>query len=157
MKKTATLMLTIFYLVSLSACNNDGPKTSGLALLQTTHPSPTILSENKDKEMDVAKDVEREISKFKELYDVAVIKKDKEMLVAYKVKHLQRFRMKQIEKKMTKLLEEKYPKYTFIVSSDYKIFLEAVELHESMKNPNYSKKKAKERFDRIVKLRNELT
>jgi hypothetical protein len=65
--------------------------------------------------------------------------------------------MKKIEKKMTKMLEEKYPDENFIVSSDYKIFIEAVELQEKMKDPNFTDKKAKKKLDKIIKLKNEMT
>jgi hypothetical protein len=65
--------------------------------------------------------------------------------------------MKRIEKKMTKMLEEKYPEENFTVSSDYKIFIEAVELQEKMKDPDFSDKKAKKKLDKIIKLQKEMT
>lgn len=157
MKIIKLLTFVFFLIMTLSGCNNDGTKDSGMALLKTTNPTPTVITKETKKELDIVHSVEKDIENFKELYDVAVVKSDKDVLVAYKVKHLQRFHMKRIEKKMTKMLHDKYPKLNFTVSSDYKIFLEAVELHESLKNPNYSKKKAKERMERIIKLKNELT
>ena len=38
--------------------------------------------------------------------------------------------MKKIEKKMDRYLEDKYPEEDFILSSDYKIFLETIRLKE---------------------------
>jgi hypothetical protein len=78
-------------------------------------------------------------------------------LVVYKVKHLQRFRMKTIEKNITNHLEKKYPKEDFIVSSDYKIFLEAVRLKDDMKKRKITEKKAEKRFKEIVSLTEEMT
>lgn len=89
--------------------------------------------------LNLVENIEHDVEKMKELYDVAVVKSNGDTLVAYKVKHLQRFHMKKIEKKMTKMLEEKYPDENFIVSSDYKIFIEAVELQEKMKDPTTSR------------------
>lgn len=141
----------------VGGCNNDGPKESGISLLKTTNPTPVTIGKNTKKELDLIKSVEKDIEGFKELYDVAVIKGKEDILVAYKVKHMQRFHMKKIEKKMNKLLEDKYPDENFIVSSDYKIFLEAVELEENMKDPNYSQKDAEKKLQEIIKLKKELT
>ena len=43
--------------------------------------------------------------------------------------------MKKIEKEVNEMLEKKYPDEDFIVSSDYKIFLEAVQIEEKLKDP----------------------
>jgi hypothetical protein len=87
---------------------------------------------------------------------VAVVKGKEATLVVYKVKHMQRFRMKQIEKDLTKKLEEKYPKEQFTVSSDYKIFLEAVRLVERKDNGNLSGKQAEKRLNEIVKMTSDM-
>lgn len=146
-------MLIIF----LTACNNDGTKDTGMSLLQTTNPSPAVIERNTKENLDLVSSIEKDVEKFEELYDVAVVKGKEDILVAYKVKHLQRFHMKAIEKKINKMLEEKYSKENFIISSDYKIFLEAYELHENMKNPNFSEKRAEKKLQEIIKMKKELT
>lgn len=156
MKKYLCL-LVVSMAVLFSGCNNDGPKESGMALLKTTNPSPISFQKNTKKELDLIGSIEMDIEGFKELYDVAVVKGKEDILVAYKVRHMQRFHMKKIEKKVNELLESKYPDENFIVSSDYKIFLEAVELEKNMQNPNYSPKKAEEKLQEIIKLKKELT
>ncbi|TKC20104.1 sporulation protein [Robertmurraya kyonggiensis] len=143
--------------VLVGGCNNDGPKESGISLIKTTNPTPVAIGKNTKKELDLIQSVEKDIEGFKELYDVAVVKGKEDILVAYKVKHMQRFHMKKIEKKMNKLLEEKYPDENFIVSSDYKIFLEAVELEENMKDSNYSGKEAEKKLQEIIEMKKELT
>lgn len=144
-------------MVISSGCNNDGPKESGMALITKTNPSPISFQKNTKEELDLIGSIEMDIERFEELYDVAVVKGKKDILVAYKVKHMKRFHMKKIEKKVNKLLEEKYPDENFIVSSDYKIFLEAVELEKNMNDPNYSPKKAEEKLQEIIKFKKELT
>ena len=70
---------------------------------------------------------------------------------------MQRFRMKDIEKKLNAMLEKRYPDENFVVSSDYKIFLEAIKLGKKMEDPNFPKKKANEELNKIIKLKKELT
>ena len=152
------LLMNAISLILLSGCSSDGKVTdSDLALLKTTHPPAVLIDKNTKENLDLIQSIEHDVEKMKELYDVAVVKSNGDTLVAYKVKHLQRFHMKKIEKDMTKMLEEKYPDENFIVSSDYKIFIEAVELQEKMKDPDFTDKKAKKKLDKIIKLKNEMT
>ena len=65
--------------------------------------------------------------------------------------------MKKIEKEVNEILEKRYPDENFIVSSDYKIFLEAYRLGKKMEDPNFSKKDAQKRLEEIIKLKKELT
>lgn len=155
-KNIESIVFCYLVILSIVGCSNFGQKQeSKLALLKTTNPSPVFI--DKDQHVDNVEQIKEDISSLPELYDVAVIKGKKDILVAYKVKHLHRFKMKAIEKKMNKMLEKKYPKENFTVSSDYKIFLEAVKLNERIKSKNYSDKKAETRLKQIIKMTNEMT
>jgi len=139
----------------LAACNQNQPvKDSQLALMKTTNPSP-IVTNHATRKSDVD-EIKKEVSEVPEIYDVAVVKGDKDTLVAYKVKHLHRFKMKKIESNVNKQLEEQYPKENFTVSSDYKVFLEAVRLNEHMKSHRYSHSKAESRLKELVKMTEDL-
>ncbi len=141
----------------LSACaNTEDGHDSKLALLKTTDPSPVELMNNPETDS-IGHAVKRHIAEKEELYDVAVIEGKEDILVTYKVKHLERFHMKKIEKDMEKQLEEKYPDENFVLSSDYKIFLETVRLREKMDRGTISKKKAEKEFQDILKLHKEKT
>lgn len=142
--------------------------TAGCSLGDTSHKSRTsmIQSVNPDagatndldvKNVKLADKVKKDIQSLDEIYDVAVIKGKKDTLVAYKVKHMKRFGMKRIEKAINKKLEENYPDEDFIVSSDFKIFIEAVELSEKMKDPSYPEEKAEKQLQRIISLKKEMT
>jgi uncharacterized protein YcfL len=145
------LLIVFACLLVLTSCNQPQQvKDSQLALMKTTNPNPEVTENNKSHER--VKEIEQEVSKIPEIYDVAVLKGKEETLVVYKVKHMQRFRMKGIEKNVNKKLEEKYPKENFIVSSDYKIFLEAIRLNEQMNSSKFSQKKAEKRLKDIVKM-----
>lgn len=152
-------VLVIFCIfVGLSGCNQEQRSAeSRYSLLQTTNPDPAIMESQDLKKSNIAAKVKEEVLSLEEVYDVAIVKGKQDILVAYKVKHLQRFRMKKIEGRITKLLEKNHPKENFTVSSDYKIFLEAVELKEYMDEPDYSEAKAEKKLQHIIKLKNELT
>ena len=126
----------------MAGCNaqNAEEKNTSLALIKKTDPKPVTLVSHNKKEKSVS-DLEEHVESFDEIYDVAVIRGKKETLIVYKVKHMQRFRMKDIEKKLKCYAGEKYPIENFIVSSDYKIFLEAVKLSKKMDDPNFSEEK----------------
>jgi hypothetical protein len=141
-------LLVVSCIFLLTSCNqNNEVKNSQLALIKTTNPGPVITD---NQERSLGENIKDDVSSLPELYDVAVVKGKKNILVVYKVKHLQRFRMKQIEKNVTEMLERKYPNETFTVSSDYKIFLEAVRLEEKIKAKKFSEKRAEKRLQDIV-------
>ncbi|WP_342430275.1 YhcN/YlaJ family sporulation lipoprotein [Neobacillus sp. FSL H8-0543] len=143
------IAVTSFFL--LAACSqNQQANESQLALMKTTNPSPVVTKQNSNH--DRVKKIEKEVSDINEIYDVAVVEGNKETLVVYKVKHMQRFRMKKIEKDLNKMLEERFPKEDFVVSSDYKIFLEVIRLNERMEKGNVSDRKAEKRLNELVKM-----
>jgi hypothetical protein len=151
------LFAGIFTCLLIAGCSNkeDG-KDSKVALLKTTDPPPIELVDNPETES-FGHAIKKELAKKKELYDVAVIQSKEETLVVYKVKHLQRFKMKKIEKDMEKYLEGKYPDEDFVLSSDYKIFLETVRLKEKIQHKSISKKEAEKEFKDIIELQKEKT
>ncbi|MHC0036674.1 YhcN/YlaJ family sporulation lipoprotein [Pseudoneobacillus sp. C159] len=149
-------LLTLIQILSVTGCNQtDEEKESRVSLLKTTDPSPVQITNKQEK--NIAEEVKNEVNKFGEIYDVAVITGKNDTLVVYKVKHLKRFKMKQIEKKVINQLQEKFPKENFTVSSDYKIFMEAVELKDKADDPKFSDKKAEKELQKIIRLKNEQT
>lgn len=147
------LVLSAFHLIA--GCSQKGNGDSKSALIKTTNPTPIHISNQGTP--DHVQAIKKDVSSFPEIYDVAVLKGKKDTIVAYKVKHLHRFRMKAIEKKINQKLEKRYPDESFTVSSDYKIFLETVKLQEKMKNRNYSDKKAEKQMKQIIKMSEETT
>jgi hypothetical protein len=155
MKKNIWFILLLIVLLVSGCSQTKGVQESRASLIKTTNPSPVQINDKQEK--NIADDVKKEVKKFDEIYDVAVVQGKKDTLVVYKVRHLQRFRMKQIEKNVTKQLEQKFPKGNFTVSSDYKIFMEAVELKDKVNEPKFSDEKAETRLQQIIKLKNEQT
>ena len=144
---------------SITGCGVGGndSKDSELALIKTTNPNATLLERNTKENLDIVASIKNDIKSMKEIYDVAVVKGKKDTLVAYKVKHLYRFQMKRIEKSVNEKLEKHYPDENFTVSSDYKIFLEAVRLNEKMKDPKFTEEKANKKLNEIIKMKKEMT
>jgi hypothetical protein len=141
---------------TLAGCGqNKAEEDSRRSLIQTTNPRPVQITNKKEE--DLAQRIKKDVMKFEEIYDVAVIQGKEDTLVVYKVRHLQRFRMNQIEANLTKDLEKKYPKENFTVSSDYKIFMEALELKEKVEDPKFSSEKAEKQLQKIITLKEELT
>ncbi|WP_062104414.1 YhcN/YlaJ family sporulation lipoprotein [Bacillus niameyensis] len=144
-------------LLFLASCSSKGDgKDSQLSLMKATQPEPILINYDKNEES-VAQRVQEEIEEIDEIYDVAVIERGKKVLVAYKVKHLQRFRMKKIEKNLTKRLKDEFQNHQFTVSSDYKIFLESIRLKEKIETNKISDEEAEKKFEKIIKLKKEMT
>lgn len=141
----------------LTGCADYNGEETKVALIKTVEPKPTVFGENESKDLKTIKHVREEVLAIHPVYDVAIVKGKKDIVVAYKVKHMHRFKMKQIEKEINSMLEKKFPKEDFIISSDYKIFLEVIELINDEKDPKHSDKKADKKIKEIIELKKELT
>jgi hypothetical protein len=157
MKKIGISFIIILFI--LSGCDNtEGGKVDDLALVKRTNPEPMDIINGMDENgKGIITDVKKSVAKHEAIYDVIVVKKDKTILVAYKVKHLKRFHMKRIEKEVTEQLNKQFKGYDFIVSSDYKIFLELVRLNEMLKAKDVPEEKARKKYEEIISLHEELT
>ena len=149
--KAVVYILYIIFLLGLNI--TDYWPDSRLALIKTTNPEPIQI----EKDGASVEGVRNEVNQVDEIYDAAVIKGDHNTLVAYKVRHLDRFRMKNIENELKKHLEGKYKDETFVVSSDYKIFLEAVRLREDIDSGKINDKQADKRLHQLIRLKKERT
>ncbi|WP_199880748.1 YhcN/YlaJ family sporulation lipoprotein [Bacillus massiliglaciei] len=163
MARKLIVMMIVSLIVAGCASKDDG-KSENMAFIKKVDPKPMDIIYGMDGDdyrenphEGLITDIKRTVNQDKNLYDAIVVKKDKEVLVAYKVKHMERFRMKQIEKNLTKKLEKNYPDLNFKVSSDYKIFLEAMRLNRMLKEKDVSDKKARKKFDEIIELKDAMT
>ncbi|QPC46097.1 sporulation protein [Mangrovibacillus cuniculi] len=161
MKKRLSVLLAIALLI-LVGCTNEkevvepNQTHSSLSLIKKAKPAPIELKARPEEDS-IGYQVRQLVNKEKELYDAAIIEGEKETLVVYKVKHFKRHQMKEIEKKVRKHLEDKFPEEEFIVSSDYKIFLEAMRLKEKFESGKINQDQAIKRYEEIKKLQKEMT
>ena len=154
-----------FYMVSISmlifsvllgGCGGDSSSKEAIrSLVSTVDMDPVYLGG--DKEEAPLEKIKKTVADHDEIYDVAVVQNGKEILVAYKVKHMKRFKMASIDKDLTSDLNKKFKGYDISISSDMKIFLEVVELIVQVKDKGYSKDKAKDWFGKIKSLEREMT
>lgn len=92
-----------------------------------------------------------------DLNEVVNITNNKEVLVAYKPKHFQRFKLKKISKKLKTKLAEQFPDVHFYVSSDMKIFLEVEKLREKQRKSRLDNNIVAKEFEKIIDLMKEKT
>lgn len=83
--------------------------------------------------------LEDELKKEKYVERAVALFVDDELLVVVQVNPLQKWRKGKVEEKLQKKYEEKYPDYQVLVSSDYKIYLESINLIEK-EDPDLVKK-----------------
>lgn len=153
-KRISVFLIIAMFFTIVSGCSGDSSsKEARMSLIQSVDQDPVYLGDHSKAPLE---EIKKKVASHKEIYDVAVVQKDKDILVAYKVKHMQRFRMKSIESKLDKELKKNFKSFNFTVSSDMKIFLETVELIVNVKDKSYSKKKAGKWFDKIMKLQKDM-
>lgn len=155
-----TFISCLMIIIVFSGCSSGQKKEaqdSNLALLKTTNPTPIATDRTDLTKLSTADQIKEKVSKVPEIYDVAVVKGKKRTLVVYKVKHMKRFNMKKIEKNLKKKLKNSFPKEDITVSSDYKIFLEAVKLKEKMESTNISEKESEKQLKKIIAMKKEMT
>ncbi len=153
-KRISAILIIAMFFTIVSGCSGDsGSKEARMSLIHSVDQDPVHLGDSSKAPLE---EIKKKVASHKEIYDVAVVQKNKDILVAYKVKHMQRFRMKSIESKLNKELKKDFKSFNFTVSSDMKIFLETVELIVNVKDKGYSKKKAEKWFDKIMKLQKDM-
>lgn len=126
----------------------------GCAVFQKVGPAEMIIH---DGQKELVSSIKQQIEDTDEIYDTVVIAAKDKVLVTYKVHHLNRFKMKSIEKKLTTWLQEEFPDKEIDVSSDFKIFLESYNLYEKWEKQDLNVKEAEKKLDEIIKLKNEMT
>ncbi|RFU66744.1 YhcN/YlaJ family sporulation lipoprotein [Peribacillus glennii] len=151
------LLIQFVILLVAAGCGNEERMKEGTALIQQTDPPALDVRSTTYQKDGLPEKVKKEVAGIDGIYDVAVVQNGKKVLVAYKVNHMRRFQMKKIEKEVNTHLKKRFKDNEFIVSSDYKIFLETVRLNEMLMDQDVPKEKAKKKFKDIESLQKEMT
>jgi hypothetical protein len=101
--------------------------------------------------------VKQLLNKQKEVSNAKAVNLENELLIDVEINQMDRFRIKEIEKKLKKITEEKFPNHKVTLSTDKKIFLELDELEKQVNQQNISKKKLEKELKRIKSLSEEQT
>lgn len=149
----ALICLMIFSVFTACSSNAEDAQLS-MPLLMKTDPQPIAVQQGDTDKVKVIKEI---VLSFDPIYETAIVLGKEDCLVAIKVHHLQRFRMKKIEKQLKETLEKKFPNEKFVVSSDFKIFLESVRLYEKGIEENWTEEQKEKRLQEIIHLSREQT
>jgi len=155
MKKV--LLIVTLAVGVISGCANEEKEqqqslqNANLLRTGTGHAAQTLLDQS------VARKAAKRVEKMREIKDAIAVNTNEKLLLAYQVKQMQRFRLKQIEKDVRKELKKQFPDHDIIISSDIKLFWKTEELIQKMEKKDMSEKEIDKEIDKIEKLGNELT
>ncbi|QNG59932.1 YhcN/YlaJ family sporulation lipoprotein [Bacillus sp. PAMC26568] len=150
--KTLNICLIIVAAIGIgSGCNGNqnqlGSDNNDMNI-EYVHTSKPI-------DQSVANQSKEKVIKEEEISGVKAVNTDKELLLAVKVDQFDRFRLKDIKKKVKADLEKVYPEYEIFVSTDQKIYLELEQLEQKLQKDHTQKKSLKKSFDKIKSLMKE--
>lgn len=140
------LAIVLLVVLGISACSQYEPENiEGINAVELDISQiPAQQAESKVKEMD-------------EVTEVIAVNTDKQLLLSFRVKQFDKFRLEKIEKKVKDELKKEFKEYETTVSSDLKIFLETTKMKNDVYTKNTEQSKLKKEMERIIKLSEEQT
>ncbi|MGE7767612.1 YhcN/YlaJ family sporulation lipoprotein [Peribacillus sp. NPDC096540] len=144
LKRFLFLITVIGFVSGCSGNSNqiDNNKNLNISKVHTSSPiEQSVANQAKDKLL-----AEEEVS------DVKAVNSDKELLVAVKVDNFDRFRLKNIKKQAQSDLENMFPDYKILISTDQKMFLELDQLEQKLEKDKTKMDSLKKDFKRIKSL-----
>ncbi|WP_227936113.1 YhcN/YlaJ family sporulation lipoprotein [Alkalihalobacillus deserti] len=110
---------------------------------------PLQLSTNVVVNQEQADEAKKIILSMEEVIEVKGVSADNNIYMAPKVKHFDRFRLKEIRKYSHDHVKKRYPDATVHVSTDQKIFMELEKLEQELKKRTISEKRLKQRLNKL--------
>ncbi|MFB6799926.1 YhcN/YlaJ family sporulation lipoprotein [Peribacillus butanolivorans] len=148
--KTILFLITVIGFVSGCSGNSnqiDNNKNLNISKVHTSSPiKQSVANQAKDRLL-----AEEEVS------DVKAVNSDKELLVAVKVDNFDRFRLKSVKKQAQSDLENMFPDYKILISTDQKMFLELDQLEQKLEKDKTKMDSLKKDFKEIKSLMKEQT
>ena len=146
--KTFLFLITVIGFVSGCSGNSnqiDNNKNLNISKVHTSSPiEQSVANQAKDRLL-----AEEEVS------DVKAVNSDKELLVAVKVDNFDRFRLTSIKKQAQSDLENMFPDYKVLISTDQKMFLELDQLEQKLEKDKTKMDSLKKDFKEIKSLMKE--
>jgi hypothetical protein len=134
---------------SANSSQTDSNKERGLNISK--------VHTNKPIDQTAANQAKNKLMNQDEVADVKAVNSNKELLVAIKVENFDRLRLKKIEKKSQTELEDMFPDYKVLVSTDQKMFIELEQLEQELEKDHTKMDSLNRDFKRIKALLNEKT
>jgi hypothetical protein len=110
---------------------------------------PMQLSTNAVIEQEKADEAKKIVLSMEEVIEVKGISNENEIYIAPRVKHFDRFRLKEIRKHGHDSIKKRYPDATVHVSTDQKIFMELEKLEQKLKKRTISEKRLKQKLKKL--------
>lgn len=154
MPKKLVIYIFIACLFVFSGCVNkqDETKTKDINSLQTQNNKQIrLVNQN------IANQAVENVLKMDHVTDAVAVNSQKEIFLAYRIKHMARFRLEKIESDVKKKLEKQFPDYKVTVSSDLKLFLETTKLANKATDNQIENKELKVGIKELKKLKSEKT
>ncbi|MFE0505607.1 YhcN/YlaJ family sporulation lipoprotein [Peribacillus butanolivorans] len=152
MKTLKTFLFLITVIGFVSGCSGksnqmDNNKNLNISKVHTSSPiKQSVANQAKDRLL-----AEEEVS------DVKAVNSDKELLVAVKVDNFDRLRLKSVKKQAKSDLENMFPDYKILISTDQKMFLELDQLEQKLEKDKTKMDSLKKDFKKIKSLMKEQT
>lgn len=151
MKKILILFITSFFIIACSNDNTVEPMGENDSLELTKLSSRGITDQQP---ADQAKEF---LSHYDEISGVRAVNHDGALMIAVKVKQLERFNLEDIEEALEQDIRKNFSKMKVKLSTDEKIYLELKRLEEDLLGQNISNKEVKKRLKKIQQLSKEET
>jgi len=145
MKTQFILLFTALFIFLGGCATNNQQKTE-------TEPTKTNY-QTQNFDQSASKKAKKLIEKRDEVPQVVSINTDKDLIVAFKINHLNRFQLKEVEKDIKKQLKKEFKDYKITTSNDTKIFIETEKLTKQMSK--LDQEKLKKKVKKIIKLSKE--
>lgn len=117
----------------------------------------TNLSTTQSLQQDVANMAKETLSENEDITSIKAVNTKKDMIIAFEIHHLKRFRLQEIREKVQEEMDQKFSDFNVIVSTDQKIFLELDRLEDKIFSDSISKKELNKKIKELVKLDKEQT
>lgn len=151
MKKILILFITSFFIIACSNDNTVEPMGENDSLELTKLSSRGITDQQP---ADQAKEF---LSHYDEISGVRAVNHDGALMIAVKVKQLERFNLEDIEEALEQDIRKNFSKMKVKLSTDEKIYLELKRLEDDLLGQNISNKEVKKRLKKIQQLSKEET
>ncbi|MEH6971420.1 YhcN/YlaJ family sporulation lipoprotein [Bacillus sp. JJ675] len=114
-----------------------------------------VSTKDEKTDQSVANQAKKRLLQKEEVTEVRGANSKKDLVLAVQVEHMDRFRLKDIEKKSKEQLKKEFPGYSIEISTDQKIFWELDKLEKQLQHKNVSSKKLNKKLNNIKQLMKE--
>lgn len=141
----AVPVLILFLAIYSSGCNQSKEDDE-----KKKDDTPTQIAYEQKKQFP-SQQAKEDILSMREITDVKAVNTDKEMFMAVKPKHFERFQLKSLRKKIKKQVKKQNPNMDVHVSTDQKIFNKLDELESKLDEPKMDTEKIGKELKKIKK------